>query len=58
MVEDARTATRTMSSPHLISKSREEGRHDQTYEGLFTHIDGMRAKTKETEAEVAACQER
>ena len=51
MVEDARTATRTMTSPHLISKSREEGRHDQTYEGLFTHIDGMRAKTKETEAE-------
>ncbi len=35
----------------------EETEYDQTYEGLFAHLDGWRARVKETEAGIASCQE-
>ena len=37
-----------------MPKRREDRRHVQTHAGLFTHLNGMKTKIKETEAGVAA----
>ena len=42
------TATRTISSNPKMPKRRKDGRHELTYKGLFTRLDGLKTKIKGT----------